>query len=211
MGLFDFLDPIQDKITKWLIETGYTIPPSSTVLLLFVSLIVSTVSGLVNRALIDMEKLGKKTEEMQEHQKKKKKAMETADKKLWAVVKRNEERFLTLQRETMTARMLPSFITIGPFIFIFQTLRGAFQEIENESLNGDCRGSCGVVAILPFKMTSFPYLGEKWFSPYIHDGGISVAGFGFWYFLSAVVISTLIQRLFGINLTGMQNPMQQQR
>ena len=210
MGFFDFLDPISDSISDGLIGTGYTVPAESTIILLIVSLVVSTISGLVNRALIDMEKVSKQMEEMQEHQRRKKKAMETADKKLWVSVKRNNDRFSELQRDTMTSRMLPSFITIGPFIFIFQTLRGTFQRAGNTDLNGNCRGQCGVVAVLPFKTTGIPLLG-RWFSPYYIDSGLSVAGFGFWYFLSAVVVSTLIQRLFGINLTGMQNPMQQQR
>ncbi|MHA2251050.1 MAG: EMC3/TMCO1 family protein [Candidatus Kariarchaeaceae archaeon] len=213
MGIFDFLKPIQNGISEWLISTGFTVPAGSTILLMSVSLIVSTISGMVNRALIDMEKLSKQTEEMQEHQKKKKKAMETADKKLWTAVKRNDDRFMQLQRSTMTTRMLPSLITIGPFIFIFQTLRGAFQEAENKALNGNegCSSSCGVVAVLPFKVNrGIPLIG-KWFSSFASDSGLSVAGFGFWYFLSAITVSTLVQRLFGINLTGMQNPMQQQR
>ena len=143
--------------------------------------------------------------------------METQDAKLWIKVKRNEEQFLELQRSMMTTRMVPSFITIGPFIFLFQTLRTAFQREENKLLNGNwsaidsvnkCDRSCGVVTVLPFKIDSVNIIGA-WFSPYAEDASLSVAGFGFWYFLSAIVLSTIIQRVFGINLTGMRNPMQQ--
>ncbi|MHA2090890.1 MAG: EMC3/TMCO1 family protein [Candidatus Kariarchaeaceae archaeon] len=218
MGIFDFLKPFQDAISDFLISTGLTVPAASTLLLLAVSLIVSTISGFVNRTLLDMEKISKQMEEMQEHQRKKKKAMETADKKLWHSVKRNETRFTELQKSTMTSRMLPSLLTIGPFIFIFQTLRGTFQKDDNLILNGrakiwggGCSNSCGVVAVLPFKISREVPLIGNWFSHYQPDSSLSVAGFGFWYFLSAIVISTLIQRLFGINITGMQNPMQQQR
>ncbi|MHA2253798.1 MAG: EMC3/TMCO1 family protein [Candidatus Kariarchaeaceae archaeon] len=214
MGLFDFLDPLSDAIVDLLINSGLSVPPAAVVVLLFVSLVISSFSGFVTRTFIDMDKMTKDTQEMMEHQKNKRIAMETEDKKLWIRVKRNEGRFLELQKSTTMARMIPSFITIGPFIFLFQTLRKAFQETENKTLNecyldGNCDRSSGVVALLPFKVSDdFPFI-AGWFSKYSGDAGLSVAGFGFWYFLSAVVLSTLLQRIFGINLTGMQNPMQQ--
>ncbi|MCH8906107.1 MAG: DUF106 domain-containing protein [Candidatus Heimdallarchaeota archaeon] len=201
---------MRDGVVDWLVRTGWTEPAQSTILLVIVSLIVSSISGLVNRAIIDMEKLNNNTQEMQAHQKRKKKAMETADKKLWISVKRNEDRFTELQRSTMTTRMLPSLVTFGPIIFVFTTLRAAFQKPINVALNGDptCSNSCGVIAVLPFRVSrSIPLIGN-WFSPYVQDVALSVAGFGFWYFLSAVVVSSLLQRLFGINLTGMQSPLQ---
>ena len=99
MGIFDFLQPARDAISNFLINSGVTTPPNSTILLLLAALITSSFSGMVNRTLIDME----------------------------------------------------------------------------------------------------------------FNAALSVAGFGFWYFLSAIVLSTLLQRLLGINLTGMQNPMNQQQ
>jgi uncharacterized membrane protein (DUF106 family) len=217
MGLFSFLDPLSDLISDSLVKSGLNELPGSAVVLLFVSLLISSLSGFVTRTVLDMEKLIDQQNEISEHQRNKKMAMETQDKKLWIKVKRNEERFLDLQRSMMTTRMLPSLITIGPFIFLFQTLRKSFQKDENKLLNGNwneidslnkCDSSCGVVTVIPFKFESVPLLGG-WFSPYAEDASLSVAGFGFWYFLSAVVMSTLLQRIFGINLTGMRNPMQQ--
>ena len=217
MGLFDFLTPVQDALEQWLIHLGVTVPPWSGVLLIFISLILSSVTGLLNRALLDLEELQKKTDEMQEHQKLKNKAMETADKKLWIKVKRNEERFLELQKDTMMKRMVPSIITMGPFIFMFNTLRAAFQQAGNLAMNYYCTNgdkACipdttktreGGLVVLPFKADKLWLIGS-WFSPYAKDQSVSIAGFGFWYFMSAIVVSTLIQKLFGINLTGMQNP-----
>lgn len=211
MGLFDFLDPIRHAIEHFLQNTGMTLPAASTIVLVFVSLLVSAFSGAINRALMDMEKLAEQTKEMSEHQRKKKLARETADKKLWISVKRNEERFLELQKSTMMSRMVPQLLTFGPLIFMFTTLRSAFQTPDNIALNGNasCSNSCGVLAVLPFRISrGIPLIG-KWFSPWVSDAGFSVAGFGTWYFLSAICVSTVLQRLFGINLTGMQNPMQQ--
>ncbi len=208
MGLFDFLIPLKVALENWLVATGLTLPPSSTAFFIIVSIIITGVSGIINRLLLDMDKIAKETEEMQEHQKKKTKAMETADKKLWAQVQKNEDRFMQLQKSTMMTRMLPSLITFGPIIFVFQVLRAAFQHPANIALNGNtaCTNSCGVTAILPFHVDSWVPLIGKWFSPYAADATLSVAGFGFWYFLAAIVTSTLIQKLFGINLSGMQNP-----
>ncbi|MHA2097140.1 MAG: EMC3/TMCO1 family protein [Candidatus Kariarchaeaceae archaeon] len=215
MGIFSFLDPVTDAISSFLIDTGWTVPGLSTLLLLLVSLLVSSFSGMVNRAVLDMEEIAENSKKLSEHQKRKKLAKETADKKLWISVKRNEEANLELQRSMMTKRMLPSLFTMLPFIFIFQTLRSTFQQDENRALNScsikdNCDSRAGVVAVLPFKVNrGIPLIG-KWFSTLQTDTSLSVAGFGFWYFLSAIVLSTLLQRLFGINLTGMQNPMQQQ-
>jgi uncharacterized membrane protein (DUF106 family) len=215
MGALPFLDPIREAITTFIIEIGVTTPPWSAVFLLLVSMILSSITGGLNRVLLNMEELQEKSDEMKKHQDLKKKAMETADKKLWIRVKRNEERFLELQRETMMKRMLPSFITMGPFIFVFTTLREAFQQAENFALNLYCNDGSkvcdipqtrdGALVVLPFRSHDLPLLGS-WFSPYTIDPSISVAGFGFWYFLSAIIVSTLVQRLFGINITGMQNP-----
>ncbi len=221
MGIFDFLDPLTDAISEFLIDSGWTLPALSTILLLLVSLIVSSFSGLVNRAVLDMEELADNSKKMQEHQKRKKLARETADKKLWISVKRNEENFLELQRKTMTKRMVPSLFTMLPLIFVFQTLRSTFQQDDNREYNScydaslpdptdHCDRSSGVVAVLPFKVSKDIPLISGWFSTLNGDSNLSVAGFGFWYFLSAIVLSTLLQRIFGINLTGMQNPMQQQ-
>lgn len=208
MGLFDFLNPIKLAIQHFLISLGVTVPPNAGVFMLFISFIVSGISGLVTRAVIDLDKIQKESEEMAEHQKRKKKAMETADKRLWKQVQKNEDRFNQLQKSTMMARMLPSIITFGPIIFVFTTLSETFQYVTNLSLNGNpaCKSSCGGLIILPFKVSKAIPIFGNWFSPFANDASLSIAGFGFCYFLSAIVISTLIQRLFGINLTGMQNP-----
>jgi len=217
MGIFGFLDPIRAVIESWIIHIGATVPPWSALFLLIVSLIVSSITGLINRLLLDMEEIEKKSAEMKEHQERKKKAMETADKKLWIKVKREEDRFMDLQKDIMIKRMLPSFITMGPFIFFFTTLRSAFQHQPNFDMNYYCTEGIkkcdptssnvreGALVVLPYKMHNLPLIGG-WFSPYANNPNLSVAGFGFWYFLSAIMVSTLIQRLFGINITGMQNP-----
>jgi uncharacterized membrane protein (DUF106 family) len=208
MGLFDFLDPIKLAFETWLVNTGVTVPPNSTLFMVLMSIFVSGFSGIINRLILDLDKLASDSGEMQKHTKMKTKAKETADRKLWRTVQKNEDRFSQLQKSTMMKRMLPSLLTIGPFYFVFTTLRAAFQHDPNTALNGNmdvCVNSCGVSAVLPFDGTSLPLIGS-WFSEYALDPTISVAGFGFFYFLSAITTSMVIQKLFGINLSGMQNP-----
>ena len=209
MGLFDFLDPIKIAFENWLISIGVTVPPNSTLFMVLMSIVVSGFSGIINRVILDLDQLAKDNDEMQKHTKMKNKAKETADRKLWRQVQKGEDRFASLQKSTMMKRMLPSLLTIGPFYFVFNTLRAAFQHDGNTSLNGNmdvCVNSCGVSAVLPFYVPdSFPLIGG-WFSDYAVDISLSVAGFGFFYFLSAITTSMLIQKLFGINLSGMQNP-----
>lgn len=214
MGLFDFLDPIKLAIENLLIDKGLTVSPWNVVVLVILSVGASALSGFVSKKLIDMDELNTQNRKIQLHNQRKKKARETADRKLWLSVEKKEKQIQDIQRSMMTKRMLPSFITIGPMIFIFSTLRQAFQSHANLLLNGNshlnngtCTNSCGVVAVLPFHVPKwFPLIG-KWFSPFVSNPDLSVAGFGFFYFLTALTTSTLIQKIFGINLTGMQqNP-----
>ncbi len=210
MGLFDFLDPIKIAFENWLISIGVTVPPNSTLFMVLMSIVVSGFSGIINRVILDLDQLAKDNDEMQKHTKMKNKAKETADRKLWRQVQKGEDRFASLQKSTMMKRMLPSLLTIGPFYFVFNTLRHAFQSQPNLDLNqysvdGICvDSSCGVSAVLPFHVpASFPLIGS-WFSPFAMDNSLSVAGFGFFYFLSAITTSMVIQKLFGFNLSGMQ-------
>lgn len=209
------LDDVRGLITDWMITNEYSVTPKDTVFLMIVSIVVSSLSGGISRLLLDMEDMAKKNDTVQAHNKKKKKAQETADKKLWIAVQKREKMVMDLQRSMMMKRMLPSVITMLPIIFVFSTLRAAFQKPVNQALNAtaeecikaasDQVGSCGVVAVLPFHVPEWLPIG-RWFSTYALDHAIDVAGFGFWYFLTAITTSTLIQKIAGVNLTGMQQP-----
>ncbi|MCY3413800.1 MAG: DUF106 domain-containing protein [Candidatus Heimdallarchaeota archaeon] len=207
MGFFDDLfGPIQLAIEQWLLDTNLTMAPFNTVFLMLISLVVSSISGLATRLVIDMEDMEKKNQQIQTHNQRKKKAKETADKKLWQSVQKKDKLINDLQRSIMMKRMLPSLITFGPIIFTFNTLREAYQFNKNVALNGNaaCTSSCGVVTVLPFKVpTWIPVIGN-WFSPYAANPELSVTGFGFWYFLTAITTSMVLQKIFGINLTGTQ-------
>ena len=79
MGLFSFLKPLQDAIEQFIIKAGLTIPPWAGIFVVFVTLFISSISGFLNRKLIDLETLQEKSEEMKKHQADKKKAKSTPE------------------------------------------------------------------------------------------------------------------------------------
>ena len=206
------LDPITEAIESFLISTGVTLPPHSTIFFIFVSIFISLLSNLLYRLVLDLDQVNRDNMMLREHQMKKKQAMSTQDAKLWIRVKRDDKRITELQQKSTMRGMLPMLLTYAPFIFIFTTLRATFQAEDNVLLNGygaACTPSCGGVAVLPFNAIDAPLVGG-WFSPYALDPSISIAGFGFWYFLTAIVTSNFFLKVLGVNLRGMQSGNQQQ-
>lgn len=199
-----FLDTLTQSIEEWLWSTGITYPPYAGIFFIFVTIFISLLSNLLNHLLIDMETMSRENEVIAKHSKDKKEAMKNGDKKLWIKVKRQEPMIQEIQQKSMMKRLLPMLVTYGPIIYIFTTLRATFQAPINLAMNGDldsCESSCGGVVVLPFDWSSF-----AWFSSYSVDPNLSIAGYGFWYFLSAIVTSSVFLKIFGINLS--RNPQQ---
>lgn len=175
-------------------------PPGSTIILVFVSMGSSLLSAFLTRKLLDMDEMTRIRKQIQDHQKLKKKAMETADKKLWQKVQAKDSQINMMQQKMMLKQMLPQFVLFLPLIAIFTTLRLVMGDFSL-NLTPD-RGA--IVAVLPFRIfPQTPFIG-RWFSQYVHDPNLSAAGFGFWYFLSAITSSAIIQRVLGINIQGNQ-------
>ncbi|RMG37595.1 MAG: DUF106 domain-containing protein [Methanobacteriota archaeon] len=175
-------------------------PPGSAIILVFVSMASSLVSAFLTRKLLDMEEMNRIRKQIQDHQKLKKRAMETADKKLWQKVQAKDNHINTLQQKMMLKQMLPQLVLFLPLIAIFTTLRLVMGDFSL-NLTPD-RGA--IVAVLPFRIFPQTPLIGKWFSQYVEDPNLSAAGFGFWYFLSAIMSSAIIQRVLGINIQGNQ-------
>ena len=204
-------DRSADWYNAWFVNlvkgSAITHPPIAAFFLVIISIFTSLLSAFVTRKLVDMEELNKFQKQINRHNKLKNKARDTADKLLWAKVQSKDKRITELQQKIMMKRMLPQLFLSLPFIAIFTTLRGSIGD-RYLNLTPD-RG--GVVAVFPFQIPSwFPLFGG-WVSRYISLTELSAVGFGFMYFLSAIVSSTLIQKIFGINLQGArpENPFQQ--
>ena len=114
------------------------------------SITISTLSALVTKKTVDLDAANKSFAEIKEHNRQKKIAMETADRKLWIQVQRKQEYIQGLQLETMFKRMRPMLFTMIPFILIFTILRSI--------MGGD---TARELAILPFKInTNIPIIGR---------------------------------------------------
>ncbi len=175
-------------------------PPGSTIILVFVSMASSLLSAFLTRKLLDMEEMTRIRKQIQDHQKLKKRAMETADKKLWQKVQAKDNHINMLQQKMMLKQMLPQLVLFLPLIAIFTTLRLVMGDFSL-NLTPD-RGA--IVAVMPFRIFPQTPLIGKWFGQFVDDPNLSAAGFGFWYFLSAIMSSAIIQRVLGVNIQGNQ-------
>ena len=188
---------VLDVVSK---DSFWVRPPGAGIFLVFIAMGSSLLSAFLTQKLLDMEELNRMMKQIQEHQRLKKKAMETADKKLWQKIQAKDSQINMLQQKMMMKRMLPQFVLFLPLIAIFTTLRLVMGDYTL-NLTPD-RGA--IVAILPFRIfPQIPLIG-KWFSQYVEDPRLSAAGFGFWYFMSAIMSSAIIQRVLGINIQGTQ-------
>ncbi|RMG26956.1 MAG: DUF106 domain-containing protein [Methanobacteriota archaeon] len=170
-------------------------PPLSSIFLIFVSIFISFFSAGVTRLLINTKELNRLQTLLKEFNERKSKAIREKDPKLWISVKYHEADMTEVQQSMMMKQIIPQIIISVTFIVFFGILR---RSMGDPSLNlTPDRG--GIVAILPFRIpSSIPLIGG-WFSQYANDPNLSAAGFGFWYFLSAIFTSFLLTRIFGIN------------
>ncbi len=177
--------------------------PWAGIFLVIVSIGSALLSYGVSAKFLDLDDLNKSQERVNKFNKLKKKAKDTADKKLWHKVQSEEKRIQSIQQKIMFKRMLPQFVLILPFIAIFTTLRVVMGDYTLNLIPD--RGA--VVAILPFDWTNLPFIGS-WFSFYVLDSRLTAVGFGFWYFFSAIFGSVITQRVLGINIQGGMQPAQ---
>ena len=192
MGLpMAFWDNWFRGITDWITKHGWNQRPTSAWFIAIVSVFISLLSVIVTRLLVDVEALNEDMKKVNEWNQRRKRAMETADKKLWLKVKRDEEQIRQLQSRMMMKRMKPTLVTFIPFLLIFSIIRSAF--------------SGHYYAWLPFNMGGFPWIGgAHWFGQPTGDEplGYSKVPFSLWYFITAFAFGSLLSRLFGANPSG---------
>lgn len=170
-------------------------PPLSTVFLILVSVGVTYFSAGVTNLLTNAKEMNRINDIIAEHAANKKKAIQEKDAKLWIKVKHNEDTITEIQSSITMKRMLPQIVVIGTFAVIFGVLHRAMGILEYN--NTPNRGK--VLAVLPFYVSkNIPLIGN-WFSEYAGNTHLSVAGFGVWYFLSAIVTSVILSKGFGVN------------
>lgn len=191
MGLFDFLNPVIDWFYRFLSTYKLNEPPYATFTLIVVSIIVTLMSYGATVLTMDMDEFNKTMRKVNDFNQKRKRAMQTANKKLWIEVQRKQKEIQALQMDMMMKRFVPTFITIIPFIIMFQILRATMG------------GPQGELAVWPFKFPSWIPIIGSWFHEYKRIPSKSTIHFGVWYIFTAIVTSVLMQRFIGITIPGM--------
>jgi uncharacterized membrane protein (DUF106 family) len=164
-------------------------PPYVTMIVLFVSLVMSFVSSLINIKFMPKEhrqkvkalqrKIAALTKEKKENMKK---AKSEGDKKLLRKAKKQEQQLLQLQSQALSLsskqmRVFP--ITMAVFFIVWLLLTGS---------------------ILGIKLFESPFIGPDpvAYLPWLN--GVLPLNLFSWYFICSILFSTLISRIFG--LTG---------
>jgi uncharacterized membrane protein (DUF106 family) len=193
-----FWDKWFQGIAEWIARNGWNDLPISALVITIVAVIIAIISTTATRLLTDVDSLKDSMQKVNEWNQKRKRAMQTADKKLWLGVKRDEERIKKMQSSMMFKRMKPMLFTTIPFLVIFAILRAAYP-----SVNCDVN-ACHNYAWLPFNLGGFPWIGgSNWTQPQVYEGHTySKVSFTLWYFVVAFAFGSLITRIFGVTPSG---------
>ena len=192
-----------DAIANWITVNGWNDFPTSVAVLTIIALLISIFSTTISRLLTDVDALQDSMKKVNEWNQRRKKAMQTADKKLWLSVKRDEERIKKMQSSMMFKRMKPMLFTTVPFFIVFAILRRAYPV-----------GPTGhYYAWLPFSLGNFPWIGATpWFGTTELNGHTySKASFTLWYFIVAFAFGSIISRIFGVTPSGATTSKQKQK
>ncbi len=179
MGWLSWLNPVGEWFSQIFNTIGVLNIPGSTYFIILFNIIIAVLMSLLTKALIDVEKISRHQKEIKVHNENKKKAMDTADKKLWQKVQRREEYIKKIQSEMMIQQMKPMLVWFIPITMIFFLMRTAFINIP--------------VAWMPFK---FP---EIWIiiQNLKYYENLTWMGFTGWYFLTSIGLGNYVRRFMG--------------
>lgn len=194
-----FWDSWFQGITEWMTTNELNQRPTSAWVIALTAILIAFLSTFITRLVTDVDALKESMQKVNEWNKRKKQAMQTADKKLWLSVKRDEERIKKMQSSMMFKRMKPMLFTTIPFLLIFAILRNAFP--TQQSVISDVGH---YFAWLPFNLGDFPWIGQSsWLGQETYNGHVfSKASFTIWYFISAFAFGSIISRIFGVTPSG---------
>ena len=92
-----FWDNWFQGIVEWMTGLGWNQRPTSAAVIAVTAVLVAILSTMITRLVTDVDALKESMQKVNEWNKRKKQAMQTADKKLWLSVKRDEERIKKMQ------------------------------------------------------------------------------------------------------------------
>ncbi len=184
LGWLSWLNPVGEWFQLVFAKIGILYIPGNTYFIILFNILIAVLMSLLTRALIDVDKISRHQKEIKEHNANKKKAMDSADKKLWQKVQRREDYIKKIQSEMMIQQMKPMLVWFVPITMIFFLMRTAFLNIP--------------IAWMPFK---FP---EIWIiiSNLKYYENLTWMGFTGWYFLTSIGFGQFVRRFMGASPTS---------
>lgn len=172
------LDEILKSITAALVPYGEV--PNSTFFILGVACVLSAVSNLSNRFMVDIKKMREISIEVKTWQDEFNKARKSGDKQLLAKVNKKQAAIMRLQSNMMWDRMKVTLIFFVPFLLVWNVLSEFYGKLPGG----------GFTAYSPFSV--------RWLleGPSLGAGVIKVTYFT-WYLICSFAISLPMSRLLG--------------
>ncbi|MHA2243724.1 MAG: EMC3/TMCO1 family protein [Candidatus Hodarchaeales archaeon] len=176
-----------------------TKPPLSSIFILAVAFFVSSVSTLLSRKMIDIDKLRRLTRETKNYQKLRKQMLRTADSKLKLKYERNADRMRKVQSELTMMNLKPILIMFIPMILFFIVLSGyyGFNVEEGVFISGN------IPAIIPFDPTFG--LQKLWIfdigrniNEFEDLGRIFIPNYIWWYFGGSLAFGSILRKISGL-------------
>ncbi len=190
-------------------------PPLSAIVVLLVSVAISLTSNLVNRRLIDYDRLTRSREEINKYNEMKKQVKKETDpkarRKLELKIKRRQRYVMKLQGDVSKQSFVPMLVTIVPFMLVYTIMNGVFIDpglafppypipapvIWSPINFADFLGPFG---------TGFGWQFGQWvdFGPYYP--GVPFGGMGllyiYWYIICSFSLNMVIQKWLGTTMTS---------
>ncbi len=154
-------------------------PPYSVLFLTVLALGISAGTILLNRRLIDYEKMRRNRQIVKEYTELKRKALLSGDKKLERKVEKMTPAYQRAQMEISRASFRPLLYTTIPMLLIFWALRGIYYEVP--------------VVRLPFEIPMIDMIRKTVFSP-------DVVGYLGYYIMASYFFTLILQRIAGTSL-----------
>ncbi|MBS7655356.1 DUF106 domain-containing protein [Candidatus Bathyarchaeota archaeon] len=170
-----------DELFKQIMRSlqPYASIPNSTLLILGVAMILSLITNLSNRFLVDIKKMKAVMKEVNAWRKEFEEAKKSKNKQLLAKVMKKQQAIMNLQGKMMWDRMKISLLFLVPFWLVFMILSRFYGTQP--------------VALTPFSI------------PFLLTGAIDETykafklSFFLWYIICSFGISLPLSRLLGVN------------
>lgn len=180
-------------------------PPNSLWFILLVSLVVSLFSTLLNKLLVDHNQLNRQQAVISEHQKLKKELTKMAEEnpkkyaKEYPKFQRRDNSIKKMQQSMSLKRMKPTCFTFIPLIVFFYVVRNIYTAESGIQLP---------VAAPPMNpMDDLPYFIVRMAQSELYSVffnitiGTGFLGFTGYYILCSITLSSIMQKIFGIQKT----------